>query len=205
MRATEWDERYRTTELVWTAEPNRFVVQECALLDPGKALDLAAGEGRNSVWLASRGWQVDAVDFSQIGLEKGRELAEEAAVGGRIEWICADIRDWTPPDHSYDLVVVAYLHLPAEDLSTVLAHAADGLAPGGKLVVVGHDRANLDAGVGGPQDPAVLYQRDAIRTALSHAGLSGIRADTVERPTPNGIALDTLVTATRDTGDTRMP
>src|SRR2546430_7187246 len=70
MDAAEWDQRYAGTELVWSAEPNRFVAAELADLPPGRALDLAAGEGRNSVWLAERGWAVTAVDFSRVRSEE---------------------------------------------------------------------------------------------------------------------------------------
>ena len=200
MDATSWDERYRTDELIWTAEPNRFVEEEATALPPGRALDLAAGEGRNSVWLASRGWEVTAVDFSEVGLEKGRKLAERAGVAERVEWVTADVRHWTPAQGGYDLVVIAYLQIPAAELTPVLAGASHALAPGGKLVVVGHDLANLDGGVGGPQDPAVLYQPAGIAAALAEAGVTVTRAETVERPTPNGTALDTLVTAIQDKG-----
>ena len=69
--AAGWDERYAATDLVWSAGPNQFVEAACADLPPGRAVDLAAGEGRNAIWLARRGWQVTAVDFSQVGLDKG--------------------------------------------------------------------------------------------------------------------------------------
>ena len=203
MDATDWDERYRTDELIWSAEANRFVEAETAALTPGRALDLAAGEGRNSVWLASRGWQVTAVDFSEVGLEKGRKLADRAGVGDRVEWVHADVRHWAPPPGGYDLVVIAYLQIPAGELDPVLASASAALAPGGKLVVVGHDVTNLDGGVGGPQDPAVLYRPETVGAALAAAGLSVTSAETVERPTPKGTALDTLVTATQEKG--RVP
>ncbi len=202
MDATSWDERYRTDELIWTAEPNRFVEEEVAALSAGRALDVAAGEGRNSVWLASRGWEVTAVDFSEVGLEKGRKLAERAGVADRVEWVEADVRHWTPTPGGYDLIVVAYLQIPSAELTPVLAGASHALAPGGKLVVVGHDLANLDGGVGGPQDPAVLYRPETVRAALADAGVTVIRAETVERPTPKGTALDTLVTAIQDKGRT---
>ena len=87
MDAKAWDERYADSELVWSVEPNQFVAAECADLPPGRALDLAAGEGRNSIWLARRGWDVTAVDFSQAGLDKGRRLAGEL----EIEWVCGDV------------------------------------------------------------------------------------------------------------------
>src|SRR5262249_49632970 len=63
----QWDELYASAELVWTAEPNRFVAEELAGLAAGRALDLGTGEGRNAIWLAERGWQVTAVDFSAAG------------------------------------------------------------------------------------------------------------------------------------------
>lgn len=111
-------------------------------------------------------------------------------------WICVDVIAWAPRPNSYDLAVIAYLHLPADDLRTAVSRAASGLSAGGTIVVVGHDLSNLDGGTGGPQDPAVLYTPQAITTVLEAAGLTVIKADTVERHAANGTALDTLVTAT---------
>lgn len=67
-----WDERYGTAELIWKADPNRFLVEELEGLAPGRALDIACGEGRNAIWLASMGWEVTGVDFSAVGLAKAR-------------------------------------------------------------------------------------------------------------------------------------
>ncbi len=75
MDAAGWNERYAGTDLVWSAGPNAFVEQICSSLTPGTALDLAAGEGRNALWLAELGWEVTAVDFSSVGLEKARRAA----------------------------------------------------------------------------------------------------------------------------------
>ena len=72
MDSQRWDERYSATGFVWATGPNQFVAAELASLPPGRAIDLAAGEGRNTVWLAERGWRVTAVDFSRVGLDKGR-------------------------------------------------------------------------------------------------------------------------------------
>jgi len=196
MDASEWDERYSTAELIWTAEANQFVAAETEHLPPGRALDLAAGEGRNAIWLAQRGWTVTAVDFSQVALDKGRHLAEHLDLGDNLQWICADARTWTPTPDSYDLIVVAYLHLPGVDLHAAITHAACGLSAGGTIVIVGHDLANLDGGTGGPQDPAVLYTPQLLNDIVLHAGLQATKASTVERRTSNGVALDTLLTAT---------
>jgi len=196
----EWDRRYASADLVWTAEPNRFVVAELADLAPGRALDLGAGEGRNAVWLATRGWQVTAVDFSAVGLDKGRRLA--AARGAAVDWVHADRREYQPQAAAFQLVLAAYLQLRADELDGVLRGAVTALAPGGLLLVVGHDLANLTEGTGGPQDPAVLYTPEGITRSLD--GLTIMRAERVRRPVaanspPGGHreAVDTLVRAIR--------
>jgi SAM-dependent methyltransferase len=196
----QWDERYSGTELVWTTRPNQFVAAELADLPPGRALDLAAGEGRNTVWLAERGWQVTAVDFSRVGLEKGRKLSAARGVDeARVDWIVADLRDFEPDRDFYDLVLIAYLQVSPELRATVMARAAAALAPGGTAFVVGHDLTNLTEGTGGPQDPDVLYTPEAVRAELP--GLGVVRAErvhrTVERDGGPATAIDTLVRAVR--------
>jgi SAM-dependent methyltransferase len=198
MERADWDRRYRGTELVWTAQPNRFVVEELGGLPPGRALDLGSGEGRNAVWLAEGGWQVTAVDFSSVALDKARRLAQ--ARGVTVDWVLADLRGYRPEPGAYHLVLVAYLHLSPLERVVVLAGAVAALAPGGTLLVIGHDLANLTQGVGGPQDPAVLYTPEAIVAELD--GLTVHRAERVRRPVDTapepGVAVDTLVRATRD-------
>lgn len=197
MDATAWDQRYAGTDLVWSGEPNQTVAEQVADLPPGRALDLAAGEGRNAVWLAQRGWQVTAVDFSSAGLAKARRLAAERDV--QIETVTADVVGYRPEAASYDLVLVTYLQLHTDVLAPVLATAAGALAPGGTVLLVGHDRANLADGVGGPQDPTVLHTVDEITAALT--GLRVVRAEQIRRPVQvdgeQRFAIDTLVRATR--------
>jgi SAM-dependent methyltransferase len=196
-----WDERYAGAEFEWTTRPNQFVAAELAELPPGRALDLAAGEGRNSVWLAERGWRVTAVDFSRVGLDKGRKLAAARGVDeARIEWILADLGDYEQDPGYFDLVLVAYFQVGAQLRAAVLARAAAALAPGGTLLVVGHDLTNLTEGVGGPQYPEVLYTPEAITAEVS--GLRVLRAGrvhrTVDRDGVSGTAIDTVVLAVRD-------
>jgi len=193
-----WDERYAGADLVWTAEANRFLVAEAADLPPGRAVDLAAGECRNAVWLAERGWEVDAVDFSAVGLDKGIRLAEHRGVATRVHPTVADLGDWSAPAR-YDLVLVAYLHLPRPARDRVFAAAATAVAPGGTLLVIGHDLSNLERGYGGPQDPAVLTTAPDLVPLLGDLDL--VRADPVERPvtTPEGerVAIDHVLRAVR--------
>lgn len=193
----EWDRKYAARDPLWTAEPNQFAVRELSDLSPGRALDVAAGQGRNAVWLAARGWKVTAVDFSETGLAAARRLAADRGV--EVEWIGADLREYAPQPDSFELVLIAYLHLAHADLAGVLRRARAALAPGGTILVIGHDLANLADGTGGPQHPAVLYTPQMITAELD--GLQITRAQRVRRlvETDEGPrqAIDTLVRAVR--------
>ena len=197
MDSTGWDRRYSGSELVWTAEANRFLVSEVADLPTGSALDLACGEGRNAVWLAERGWQVTGVDFSQVGLDKAARLAGLRGVS--VDWLRADVLEYTPPADAFDLIAVFYLHIAAPAMTDVLRRAARALAPGGTVLVVGHDPTNIADGHGGPQDPAILMTPEQIVAALP--GLDVERAERVRRPVPSAgddvYAIDSLVRCVR--------
>jgi SAM-dependent methyltransferase len=183
MEADAWDARYAGTELVWSAEPNRFVAEVLDGRPPGTAVDLACGEGRNAVWLAERGWTVTGVDFSPVALAKAAHLAE--ARGVPVKWVHADVTSWLPPE-PVDLVVVAYLQVPAANRRTVLRGAASALRPGGSLLVVAHHSANIIEGAGGPKDPAVLYTAEDVVGDTAGLGLRVVRAQRVLRPTADG-------------------
>jgi SAM-dependent methyltransferase len=193
--AQQWDERYAKEELEWGTPPNRFLVQELEGVPPGRALDIAAGEGRNAIWLAEKGWSVTAVDFSPVAVGKGRRWAAES--GLEIDWMVADVTELEPLPRSFDLVIVFYLHLPPDGWSAVLRTSADAVTVGGTLLVVGHDRLNLAEGVGGPQDPSLLYDADEMSAALT--GFVIDKAQRVPRPVEGAErdALDTLVRARR--------
>ncbi|WP_250290365.1 class I SAM-dependent methyltransferase, partial [Frankia sp. CiP1_Cm_nod1] len=165
MDAAQWDRRHAGTGLLWTAEPNQVVVEHLTGLTPGRALDLACGEGRNAVWLATQGWRVTGVDFSQVAIRKARELSRRFDVTP--EWIHADVMVWTPRPASYELVIICYLHLAPEQRRDVLRCAVDATVPGGTLLVIGHDRANLRHGDVIPADPELLLDADDLLTELA--------------------------------------
>jgi SAM-dependent methyltransferase len=198
MSSTDWDRRYAGSELLWTAQPNRFLVAEATDLAPRRALDIACGEGRNAVWLAERGWQVTGVDFSAVGLAKAAELARARAVD--VHLVQADLGDWEPEPGAFDLVVVLYLQLRAAERRAVLRKAAAAVAAGGLLLVVAHDSSNLAHGWGGPPDASVLYSPADVADDLE-AQLEIERAEVVERPVKTQAgeerALDLLVRARR--------
>ena len=183
MDAHAWDERYAATDLVWSREPNQFVAAELADLPPGTAVDLAAGEGRNAIWLASRGWSAVAVDFSQVALDKGARLAADDPRGLDVTWVRADATTWEPAE-PVDLVVVAYLQVPAGDRRRAVRNAAGMLRPGGTFLLVAHDSTNLTDGTGGPQDPAVLMTAQDVvgdLTSTADLGVEVLRAERVAR------------------------
>jgi SAM-dependent methyltransferase len=175
-----WDERYAASELVWGAEPNRFLAEAFAGVRPrGRALDLACGEGRNAIWLAAQGWETTGVDFSHVAIERARALAERRGVA--VRFIEADVTRWQPERGHFALVVIAYLQLPDDAMAQALEHAVAALAPGGELFAIGHARSNLAEGAGGPQDPGVLWDPEALAAELRRRGLRVDEAEQVLR------------------------
>jgi len=194
----DWNARYAQKELVWSAEPNRLFAAEVGGLPPGRALDLACGEGRNAVWLAERGWWARGVDFSDVALAKAAELAVSRGV--EVDWVIADVLEYDPEPGAHDLVAILYLQLPHDELVRAVHSAAGAVARGGTLFVLGHDSANLTDGYGGPKDPAVLYTPASLLPVLGELVVE--RAETVERRVMLGgerevVALDALVVARR--------
>ena len=195
----DWDARYAEKELLWTAQPNRLFAAEVAGIEPGRALDVACGEGRNAVWLAERGWQVTGIDFSDVALGKAAELAR--ARGVEVEWVAGDVLVHEPAPGAFDLVAVLYLQLPHDELARALRRAARAVAPGGALIVLGHDTRNLSDGYGGPRDASVLYTPADVVASLDDLVVE--RAETVERTVTlddgDAVALDAFVRAARAT------
>ncbi len=191
-----WNDRYSASDYVWTIKVNQFVERHLADLEPGEAIDLGAGEGRNAVWLAQKGWTVTAVDFSTVGLEKGRQLAQDHNV--TVDFVEGDATTWQP-DGTVDLVVLSYLQLDPDGRQAVLTHTKTWLRPGGTLFVIAHDQTNVAHGYGGPPSTEVCYSVEETVAALD--GLEISLAEVAERivATDDGeqVALDTLVIATQ--------
>jgi SAM-dependent methyltransferase len=197
----DWDERYAGAELVWSAGPNQFVEQYVSTLPPGRCIDIACGEGRNAIWMAERGWRSEGSDFSRVALDKAARIAESRQVA--VTWRCVDVVEDQPEPGAFDLVVMAYLQIPAAERRRVIAHAVEALVPGGHLFLVGHALSNLTEGVGGPKDPAALYEPDDLRADIGAIG-SGVvieRCEHVRRSvtTDSGPrdAIDTVMVARR--------
>lgn len=194
-----WNDRYAKAAAegaaVWSIEPNAWIAQVISPLKSGTAIDLAAGEGRNALWLASLGWNVTAVDFSAAGLAIGRQRASIASLD--LHWVTADATDWVSPT-PVDLVVIAYLQLPAVQLTVAISNAVHSLDAGGTLALIGHDSENLEHGVGGPKDPAVLWDLETVRSAAVALSLDIAECRRYDRTTADGsVAIDTILLATK--------
>ena len=195
MRREDWDRKYGDTERLWSDEPYRHFLAEIEGLSPGRALDLACGEGRHAIALAELGWRVTAVDFSEVAIARARKRA--ATAGLEVDFECIDLLGFGPDPGASQLVLVIFLQLPADERRLVLSRAATALAPGGTLLLVGHDLLNRTEGVGGPSDPAVLYTPDDIVSELP--GLEIEKAERVLRDVADAErpAIDALVRARR--------
>ena len=193
MRREKWDRKYAEVDLLWSRDPNRLLVSEAAGLSPGRALDLACGEGRNAIWLAEVGWRVTGVDFSEVGIAKARQRASET--GLEVDFVCADLLEYEPEHEAFDFVLVLYLQLLADERRLVLARASEALVPGGTFLLIGHDLTNLTEGVGGPSDPDVLYTPDDIVADLEALEIE--KAERVLRDVADAVrpAIDALVRA----------
>lgn len=217
MDAQDWNARYRSAREddaggLWSTQPHAMLRQIVEKLPAGAALDLATGDGRNAIWMARRGWRVTAVDYSVEGLDiaRTRESGESPFPGpdvddaGTIDWRLGDATSWEP-ERSYDLIMITYLHLATAENITTIRRASGWLAPGGTLLVIGHDRDNLRRGVGGPQDPDLLYTPAMLAAAAGDMHILAaerITRDTTtdpERPQEEGrTAIDTLLHAVND-------
>jgi 2-polyprenyl-3-methyl-5-hydroxy-6-metoxy-1,4-benzoquinol methylase len=194
MRAA-WDERYAAAGQLWGLEPNQFLVEVAKDLPRGSVLDLGCGQGRNAVWLATRGFDVTGLDLSPVAVEQAARFA--ASVGVDVEFAAADITAWHPDGRTWDIVLLSYIHLPEPDRMRVHTTTVEALAPGGRVVVIAHHLDNLENGIGGPPYPELLPTEDTLRSDF--AGFEFERCESVLRPVEKedvtGTAIDVLMVA----------
>ncbi len=166
-----WDARYAESDRIWSGEPNRRLVEQVEDLAPGWALDVGCGEGADTVWLATRGWRVTALDVSGVALRRTRLHAQESDVTDRVQTLHLDLMagheasGQIPGD--YDLVSVFFLHVPEPDFTAFHQRMGAAVKPGGRLLVVGHHPDDLDSGVRRPHGPAMLFTPDQVVGALN--------------------------------------
>jgi thioredoxin reductase/SAM-dependent methyltransferase len=198
-----WDDRYGSTARVWSGNPNVQLVASVSELSPGTALDVGSGEGADAIWLALRGWQVTAVDISQIALDRAAAEAARAGVDG-IRWQAGDLLTWDPAPEQYDLVSAQFIHLPGEARAALHQRLAAAVRPGGMLLIVGHHPSIHQTTFGGAHRhhrPELFYTAEEVAATLDPAQWR-IEVSTVDRPAkdPDGqpiVIQDAVLVATR--------
>jgi SAM-dependent methyltransferase len=167
-----WEDRYGTPGLAWSGKPNPVLVAETSDLSTGRALDIGSGEGGDALWLASRGWSVTGVDIAHNALAKARARADsvDPAAAARIDWWQRDLTAWAPEPLAFDLVSAQFMHLPEPHRSTLFRSLAAAVAPGGTLLIVGHD-------VSEDQDhhshlTELMFSADDVLAAIDGEGLT---------------------------------
>jgi 2-polyprenyl-3-methyl-5-hydroxy-6-metoxy-1,4-benzoquinol methylase len=177
--------------------PNAHLVAEVGTLPPGRALDAGCGHGSDTLWLASRGWHVTAVDFSAAALAHGRSMAEAAGVefGKRIDWLEGDLATWTAQPGHYDLVVCLYVHV-AGSVEEMVARMASGVAPGGTLFLVGHRPIDPSTGAATAAANQVQVSVEAAVATLDSKQWEVIVAEERQRAVA-GTGVDAVIRARR--------
>lgn len=157
-----WDDRYRSREQLFSGEPNGALVAEVSDLPAGHALDVGCGEGADALWLARRGWQVTAIDISRVALQRAA-AATDTELADRVAWTHGDLTTTPLPAGAFDLVSVQYFPLLRQQPDhTALRGLLAAVAPGGTLLIVGHDLADLSPDPERGFDPGDYYQPEEV-------------------------------------------
>ena len=200
-----WDRRWaealeKHVHVVEQRPPSAHLIDQTADLQPGRALDAGAGHGADALWLAAQGWHVTAVDFSVTALEWASKKADSFGeeIADRVEWIAADLTTWAPPAEHYDLVACLYVHV-AGSVPELVLQLAEGVAPGGTLLLVGHQPIDPVTGKPTPAADQVQIDVDSARAALEPDGWEILVAEERKREQA-GSGVDAVIRARRPVG-----
>lgn len=171
-----WNQRFGAPEYIFGTAPNAFLAAHAGLFKPGqRALCVADGEGRNSVWLAARGLEVSAFDLSPVGVEKARRLAAERAVA--VTYEVADVYGWRWPRSMFDAVVAIFVQFADPPMRAFMFERMIGaLKPGGLVLVEGYTPAQLKYATGGPKQVDQLYTEELLRQAFGSLEILELKA-----------------------------
>lgn len=171
-----WNERYSTDDYLFGTDPAVFLSAQVGLLQAGqRALVVADGEGRNSVFIAQQGLDVTAMDASPVGIAKAQRLADERGV--TIHFIEADLLSWEWEPDAYDLVVGIFIQfVPPGDRHAVFAGMQETLRPGGRVLLHGYTPKQVEYGTGGPPNPDYMYTEDLLREAFAALTIERLEA-----------------------------
>jgi SAM-dependent methyltransferase len=194
-----WNERYNTDEFIYGTKPNDFLAANIEAMPEGRVLSLADGEGRNGVFLAKHGYDVTAVDLSDVGLAKATKLAERNGVS--IHTIHADLADFDPGIEQWDGIVSIFAHLPGDIRKRLYARIAPSLRPNGVFLLESYTPDQIGRGTGGPPTADFLLNCDKLRselTGMTFRHLVELERDVSEGTFHSGLASVVQAIATRE-------
>ena len=183
-----WEDLYRARDAIWSGKPNTQLVAEVSDMLPGTALDVGCGEGADTLWLATRGWQVTAVDISPSALDRARSHAVRvgAEVAGRITWVHADLTSATAMLTSYDLVTAHFMHVPSAQRAHLYGKLARSVAPGGHLLIVGHHPSDVHVDHGHEDRSDLLFTTGQVASTLDPDSWDVLVSEDRERTVADG-------------------
>ena len=184
-----WNQRYQSETYVYGEEPNDFFASQIVNLRPGHIIFPCEGEGRNAVYAAKLGWNVQAFDGSLEGQKKAYQLAGKNKVS--IDYTVTDAAIVSYPDASVDIVVFIYAHFTTDIRKSIHQKAIKWLKPGGRIILEAFNPNQVQNESGGPKDPAMLYTKEMLTADfkdLETTWLENIHKELKEGPFHHGIA-----------------
>ena len=157
-----WNQRYTNKDYHYGKEPNQFLKEELPKLKPGNILFPGEGEGRNAVYTATLGWNVDAFDFSEEGKKKADDLAEEFGV--KINYQINDFASFQPKENYYDAVGIFFIHQPEEIKTELFPKIIKSLKHSGKIIFECFEKEQINYSSGGPKDESFMYSLEEVVT-----------------------------------------
>lgn len=155
-----WNQRYSLEEYKYGKEPNQFFKEELSKLKSGLIILPGEGEGRNAVYAAACGWEVDAFDFSEEGKIKALKFAEDSVV--KINYDIKDFSEFKPDNEKYDAAAIIFIHLEEEQRRFLFEKIIDSLKPGGKIIFECFEKDQINFSSGGPKEPDLLYSLEDV-------------------------------------------
>jgi Thiopurine S-methyltransferase (TPMT) len=161
-----WNERYSKEEFLYGQNPNQFFKSHLVKLNPDRLYLPGDGEGRNSAYAASLGWQVDAVDFSSVAIERSKILSK--SFKGSINYNLADLTIFVPKSNFYNAVAIIFVHLQPQSRKSFHNKIVESLANDGILIIEVYEKKQLGKNSGGPQSEEMLYSINEIQNDFSN-------------------------------------
>ena len=164
MNSQFWDEKFSQTPNLYGEQPNQFIKEYLQTLKHGKILFPGEGEGRNALYAASLGWEVTALDQSQIARKHTLEKAEKA--GLHLEYHACNIEKFIPEPKSFDIIALIFFHLPLTIRDVIHQRLVMALKDDGHLIVEGFGKPQVNFQSGGPKNPEMLYDLKEVKASF---------------------------------------